>query len=111
MYVRLTTGNRIAGGSVLVHFDFFNIQTNDTIKVNVQLRKQENTVEVLGKMPMIRIQLLHDVEKPKACSTEPVYQIYVWYQANNEPSKHAVQDLGAVKEKLESQNITLNFFI
>ncbi len=104
---RLTTGNRIAGGSVLVHFDFFNIQTNDTINVNVQLRKQENAVEVIGKMPMIRIKLLHDVEKPKACSTEPVYQIYVWYQPNNEPSKHAVQDLGAVKDKLESQNITL----
>jgi hypothetical protein len=104
---RLTTGNRIPGCSVLVHFKFFNLTANDTTEVAVQLRKQENKVEVLGRMPVLKIQLLHDVEKPKACSVEPVYQIYVWYQANNEPSKHAVQDLGAVKDKLESKNITL----
>jgi len=104
---RLTTGNRIPGGAVLVHFEFFNLPKADTTKVEVYLRKQENKVKVLGKMPVTKIQLLHDVEKPKACSVEPVYQIYVWYRANNEPSKHAVQDLGAVKDKLEKQNITL----
>ncbi len=104
---RLTTGNRIPGGAVLVHFEFFKLTANDTTEVAVQLRKQENKVEVLGRMPVLKIQLLHDVEKPKACSVEPVYQIYVWYRANNEPSKHAVQDLGAVKNKLESKNITL----
>lgn len=104
---RLTTGNRIPGGAVLVHFEFFNLEANDTTHVDVQLRKQENEVKVLGTLPVIRIKLLHDVEKPKACSTEPVYQIFVWYQPNNEPSKHAVQDIGAVKDKLENKDITL----
>jgi len=104
---RLTTGNRIPGGAVLVHFDFFNLQKNDTTKIEVYLRKQEHKVKVLGKLPVVKIQLLHDVEKPKACSVEPVYQIYVWYRADNEPSKHAVQDLGAVKDKLEANNISL----
>jgi hypothetical protein len=104
---RLTSGNRLSDGSVLVYFDFFRLQSNDTAQVKVIIRKQKNAVQVLGKFPLSELKLLRDAEKPKACSTEPAYRIYLWYRPNNEPSKHAVQDLGAVKDKLEQKGVRL----
>ena len=102
---RITTGNRLTDGSVLVNFSFFSLSPNDTTEVEVKLRKRESEIKVLGIMPEAK--LLKDTEKKKACSTEPNYQIYVYFQANNEPSKHAIQDLGAVKTQLEAKSIQL----
>ena len=98
-YYRLTTGNRLSDGSVLVAFDYFRMKEKDSLHIAVRLRQQQNKTRVLGLLPKMKNSNLKDVQKPKACFTEPVYQVFIWYRPNNEPSKHAVEDLVVAGEK------------
>jgi hypothetical protein len=103
---RLCTGNRLADGSVLSQFYFFNITENNLYKLEVALRTNTESIKKLGT--------LNDVDsfaknqKKNACTiSNKTYKILVWYNPNNEPSKHAIEDIAKAKYMLNKNNTEL----
>jgi hypothetical protein len=103
---RLCTGNRLADGSVLSQFYFFNITENNLFKLEVALRASTANVKKLGILNDIDNFAKHQ-EKNACTISNKTYKILVWYNPNNEPSKHAIEDITKAKYLLNKNNAEL----
>ena len=103
---RLCTGNRMADGSVLSQFKFFEITENKVKDLVVGLRKSSDEVKKLGTLN--EINNFAKTQTKNACTiSNKTFKILVWYRPNNEPSKHALEDITKVKESLNANNTEL----
>lgn len=103
---RLCVGNRMADGSVLAQFEFFEIAENEVKEIVVGLRKSSANAEKLGNLN--EINNFAKTQTKNACTvSNKTFKIIVWYRPNNEPSKHALEDIAKAKTSLNIHNTEL----
>lgn len=98
----LTSGTRLADGSVLCHISVFSVAADTTVQL--VMREDASQVSVIGSFNAENI--YHDLEEAKEKSvlstTGRGYFIVGLLKANNEPSTHILHDIEASRAELES---------
>ena len=90
-YYMLTSGTRLADGSVLSHVEFFTVEPDRTTEVPLVMRRAEDKLQVLGTMDADRF----------LPQTGRGYYLLAVLGDRDEPTNHAVRQLGAVIPQLE----------
>ena len=104
-YYMLTTGNRMADGSVLTHIEFFPIEENKTTEVNFVLRKADNKVSVIGSMNP-EMKFLKDGKEVSILSqTGRGYFLVCCLGYKDEPTTHAVRQLTAIADAINKKEL------
>lgn len=104
-YYMLTTGNRMADGSVLSHIEFFSIEENKTTEVNYVLRKADNKVSVIGSMNP-EMKFLKDGKEVSILSqTGRGYFLVCCLGYKDEPTTHAVRQLTAIADAINKKEL------
>lgn len=109
-YYMLLTSLRKEDGSVLVNREYFVLNENETLRLNVRLPeidKSENLYETFNHT-MIQDQNLKVVSSANMLLIGD-YVAYVWLDPNKEPSKHIVRDLTPMISELRKNKITVCF--
>lgn len=102
-YYLLTTGARMANGSVLAQLQFINVTTEETTLTSLNMRKSTDNVEVIGNFNSEN--LYTTLNDNKECSilstTGRGYYIIGLIEPGTEPTNHALHDISAYKEEFE----------
>jgi hypothetical protein len=105
-YYRLCTGNRMPDGSVAVHFSFFELKANELTNVEVGLSVVNQDISKLGMLDNIK--WLRSGETKNACTVpNKSIKLLLWFKANNEPSKHALESISKLSKTLVNNNVIL----
>ena len=96
----LVTGNRINGGTVLAELSFFKLKENETVNLQLSLRKNPAPLAVLGKIGPLEaffssISGSGKTDKPG---------IVAWIDPEKEPSRHFIADLMAKKNEIDKSD-------
>lgn len=105
------TGNRVAGGTVLARLSFFNLQAGETKQVPLSLRQAEAKPAVLGRLdlcPPLNIQGKTESILSLAGSRGA---LFIWAGPGQEPTRHVMGDLRALKEAFEAWGGRLVFLL
>lgn len=99
----LTTGQRLADGSVLASMNIFEIAPDAVTTVPLNIRHDDAKVQVLGSFNSENIyhDTATDTDKSILSTTGRGYYILGLLAPNHEPTVHALNDLSAYKEQLE----------
>ena len=87
----LTSGTRLADGSVLSHVEFFTVEPDRTTEVPLVMRRADNKIQVLGTMDADRF----------LPQTGRGYYLLAVLGDRDEPSVHARRQLEALAPVLE----------
>ncbi|MDL2281838.1 transglutaminase-like domain-containing protein [Parabacteroides sp. OttesenSCG-928-G06] len=109
----LTTGMRMANGSVLARLTFFAVEPDKTTNIGLVMRESSNEVAVIGSFNS-------ENRYRKAGSDEITsilqttgrgYFVVALLGSRQEPTNHAMRDIAAVKDRLEKwgRNMVLLF--
>ncbi len=99
----LTSGQRMADGTVLAHSEVFSITPGETLELPLTIRQDNEQLSVIGSLNAENIyhDLATDSDKSILSSTGRGYYVLGLISPNHEPSAHALNDLSAVRERLE----------
>ncbi len=99
----LTTGQRMADGSVLVHGEIFNLKDGGDITVPVIMRSDPNGVQVIGSLNAENRYLPDGESSPRSILSQTGRGYYVLgiCRPGHEPSAHALNDLSASRSDLD----------
>ena len=99
----LTTGQRMADGGVLARSEVFNITPGETATVPLIIRHDDSALSVIGSLNAENIyhDLASDTDRSILSTTGRGYYILGLISPSHEPSAHALNDMSAVKERLE----------
>ncbi|MBR6465141.1 MAG: transglutaminase domain-containing protein [Bacteroidales bacterium] len=93
-YYMLTSGNRMADGSVLAHVEFFPIEENQTTSIELVMRKDEQKISVIGSMdPSILPQ------------TGRGYFLVACLGYRDEPTTHAIRQLTSIADLINDKGL------
>lgn len=99
----LTTGQRMADGSVLARSEIFNIAADSTTIKELVMRQDNTGVQVIGSLNSENI--YHDLasgkDKSLLSTTGRGYYVFGLINPNHEPSNHALRDIAKLKEQFE----------
>ncbi len=99
----LTTGKRLADGSVLSRVSFFEIESDDTTVVALDVRSDSSALEVIGSLDAELLYRPLDGEPQSILSTTGRgYYVLAIIAPGHEPSSHAINDIAAAASQLES---------
>ena len=99
----LVSGNRMADGSVLSHCEYFTVYKDSTIVIPLVMRQSEDKVQVIGAMDPERKYHTEDGSEVSILSTTGRgYFLIAVLDSKGEPSDHAVRELAASAELLNS---------
>ena len=90
-YYMLTSGTRLADGSVLSHAEFFTVKAGEETEIPLVMRTADDKISVLGTMDADRF----------LPQTGRGYYLLAVLGDRDEPTNHAVRQLGAVIPQLE----------
>ena len=109
----LTTGTRMASGSVLSHLTFFEIKKGQTTVLELKMRESNDQVQVIGEFNSESTYFPLASSEPKSIlqTTGRGYFVVGILGVGQEPTNHALRDLAAEKVALEKwgQGIVLLF--
>ena len=91
-YYMLTSGTRLADGSVLSHTEFFPVEPNRTTEVPLVMRSADEQLSVLGTMDADRF----------LSKTGRGYYLLAVLGDRDEPTNHCVRQLEAMVSQLEA---------
>ena len=99
----LTTGTRMASGTVLSHISFFSVRAGETNKIELVMRESKDQVQVIGEFNSENRYLpLNQKEDTSILQTTGRgYYLLGVLGVGQEPTNHALRDLIAVKDDLE----------
>lgn len=102
-YYMLTTGTRMADGSVLSTLKCFNIKAEKNATIPLELRKKSKEVQVIGRFNSENNFLPQGKNKAQSLLsvTGRGYYIIGVLGVNQEPTNHALKDLGRQAKELE----------
>ncbi len=104
-YYMLTTGNRMADGSVLAHVEFFPIEEGLTVSVPFIFRTSDQNISVIGNMDP-EAEFLKDGKEVSILSqTGRGYFLICCLGYKDEPTTHAVRQLTSIAEKLNDKQL------
>lgn len=99
----LTTGQRLADGSVLSRVSFFSIEPEATSDVAVDVRSDSSALEVIGSLDAeLLYRPLSGEPRSILSSTGRGYYVLGIIAPGHEPSSHAINDIAAAAVQLES---------
>lgn len=104
-YYMLTTGNRMADGSVLTHIEFFPIEENKTTEVAFVFRQSDNKVSVIGSMDPEKKFLRDGNEVSILSQTGRGYFLVCCLGYKDEPTTHAVRQMTSIAEDINSKGL------
>lgn len=98
----LTTGTRMADGSVLAHLEFFPVFNGGVTEVAMQMRHDDAGIEVIGNFNSedIYTDQKHGA-KSLLSTTGRGYYVLGLIAPNEEPTNHALRDIAALKTEFE----------
>ena len=100
-YYLMTSGNRMADGSVLAHLEFFNINAGSSIKIPVVLRSNDSKLAVIGSLDAEQHFLPENAQECSILSaTGRGYFMLCVFALHNEPSIHAAQQMSAMAQAI-----------
>ncbi|MGL4853072.1 MAG: transglutaminase domain-containing protein [Phocaeicola sp.] len=99
----LVTGTRMANGTVLSEMNFFAVEPNKTIGIKLEMRENQDDVQVLGNFNSENrfIRADNGEETSLLATTGRGYYIVALLGARQEPTNHAMRALAAMKNELE----------
>lgn len=103
-YYVLTSGSRMADGSVLARMEFFNLQKDSLKRVPLTLRQSDQRIAVIGSMDAEQL-FLRDGESQQQSllsATGRGYFLLAVMGERDEPSTHARMEMEAAKEVLNA---------
>ncbi len=103
-YYLLTSGVRMADGSVAAHLEFFNIQKDMLATVPLSLRHNDGDIAVIGNIDAEQLYLPADQQEQKSIlsTTGRGYFIIALIKDFSEPSIHALRQLAATAEDINT---------
>lgn len=97
----LTSGTRMADGSVLAHLEGFTVKRDSLTNVPLVLRNNPEKIRVIGNMDCEAIYQAPDgSERSILSTTGRGYFIICVLGANDEPSNHAIVELASISDDL-----------
>ncbi|MDB9024762.1 transglutaminase domain-containing protein [Parabacteroides distasonis] len=99
----LVTGTRMANGSVLAEIEFFNVETDKTTPIQLEMRESKDEIQVIGNFNSENKFKRADngEETSLLATTGRGYYIVALLGSRQEPTNHAMRDIAAVKKELE----------
>lgn len=104
-YYMLTTGNRMADGSVLTHIEFFPIEENKTTETAFVFRQSDNKVSVIGSMDPEKKFLRDGKEVSILSQTGRGYFLVCCLGYKDEPTTHAVRQMTSISDKINDKKL------
>ena len=100
----LSTGTRMASGTVLNRLTFFRIEAGKTTKVDLSMRESKDDIQVIGNFNSENkyIDATTKEETSVLATTGRGYYVIAILGARQEPTNHAMRDIAAVKDQLEA---------
>lgn len=98
----LTTGTRLANGSVLVNNQIFNIFKDKTTTLDLKLRTAKDEVSVIGNFDSESKILKDDKEVSILSQTGRGYFVIGLLGVGQEPTNHALRDIAKVKKEFDT---------
>jgi hypothetical protein len=100
----LTSGNRLADGSALVHLEFFSVGEGQDVTVPLVLRETVQRLSVIGTMDPEAPFLQEGAQKAQSLLsvTGRGYFLLVVAGGKDEPTSHALRELEAVSSDLDA---------
>ncbi|MDO4212318.1 MAG: transglutaminase domain-containing protein, partial [Bacteroidales bacterium] len=100
----LTSGTRLADGSVLAHVEVFPVKAGDNKTIPLVMRQDQTGVQVIGNFNSENT--YYDIKADKVQSllatTGRGYFVTGLIRANHEPSNHILHDISALRADLEA---------
>ncbi len=102
-YYMLTTGTRLANGSVLADIAFFNVKADETTRINLVMRDNPEEVKIIGNLNAEALFLPAGKAEPQSllATTGRGYYIVGILDVRQEPTNHALRDIAALKNDFE----------
>lgn len=99
----LTTGTRMAKGSVLVHIDFFHVAEGQTTQTALVMRESKDDIQVIGNIDAEALYMpVGENEKTSILATTGRgYFVIGILGARQEPTNHALKDIAHVASEFE----------
>lgn len=99
----MTSGTRLANGSVLARLNFMEIKTNETTKTELSIRTSNDKVQVIGSFNSENkyFDLKANEEKSILSTTGRGYYIIGLINPTHEPTNHALRDIAQVAKEFE----------
>lgn len=99
----MVTGTRMANGSVLAEVSFFNVVSDKTTDIKLEMRENLEEVQVIGNFNSENKFKRADngEETSVLATTGRGYFVVAILGARQEPTNHAMRDIAAVKKDLE----------
>lgn len=101
----LTSGQRLANGSVLARSEIFTVNPGETSGCELILRQATTQLSVIGALNAENIyhDLASDADKSLLSTTGRGYYVLGLIRPSHEPSAHAINDISAMADRLEAQ--------
>lgn len=99
----MVTGMRMANGSVLANLTFFGVKPDETTKVDLVMRENDDEIAVIGNFNSENRYKKADTGEEISIlqTTGRGYFVVAILGARQEPTNHAMRDIAAVKAELE----------
>jgi len=99
----MVTGMRMANGSVLANLSFFSVLPDETTKVDLVMRENDDEIAVIGNFNSENRYKKADTGEEVSIlqTTGRGYFVVAILGARQEPTNHAMRDIAAVKADLE----------
>ncbi len=104
-YYMLTTGNRMADGSVLAHIEFFPIEEGKTTETAFVFRQSDNKISVIGSMDPEKKFLRDGKEVSILSQTGRGYFLVCCLGYKDEPTTHAVRQMTSIADKINDKKL------
>ncbi len=110
-YYMLTSGNRMANGSVLTEVTFFPVATQSNTVAALRIPVDKEAVNVIGNCNSEETFLPIGAEKEVSIlsTTGRGYFVIGLLEPNKEPTNHALKDIEKMKEEIEAWGRTMIF--
>lgn len=99
----LTSGQRLANGSVLARSQFFTVAAGDTLSLPMAVRQDKAAVQVIGSFNSENLYYDRATSQAKSLlsTTGRGYYVLGLLSPNHEPSSHALNDIAALRSDFE----------
>lgn len=99
----ITSGTRLADGSVMSHSEIISIKPDETTSLPLIIREDDTKISVIGNLNAENI--YHDIngkeDKSILSTTGRGFYVVGLLEPNHEPSEHALNDISALKSIFE----------
>ena len=100
----LTSGTRMADGSVLAHVEVFGVKGGQNLEVPLQMRQDDTKIQIIGNFNSENT--YYDINagttRSLLATTGRGYFVTGLIRANHEPSNHILHDISALRADLEA---------